>query len=157
MQIILQKNVPHVGLVGDLVNVKPGFFRNYLGPRSLAISADTQSIRQLEHHKKMIDAKKAKEKVSAFEIRKKIEATPQTVEHDAGQQDRLFGSITAPDIVKALRTLEVIVDRKQVLLEGPIKTLGEHIIEIKLHPEVVAKFKLTVNKKEKAGEAPKAA
>lgn len=148
MQVILQKNVTHVGFVGDVVDVKPGYYRNYLGPRQLALLANPKSIKQAEHQKKVIQAKKAKEKSAAEEIKIKIEAHAIEIKHSAGAGDKLFGSITAQEIAVALRKDGFEIDRKQLKLEAPLKTLGSHTLEVRLHPEVVAMLKVDVQKKE---------
>jgi len=148
MQIILQKNVKHVGFVGDVVDVKPGYYRNYLGPRHLALLANPKSIKQAEHQKKIIEAKKAKEKVAAEELRTKIEAHTLVLQHAAGAGDKLFGSITAQEIALALRKNGFEIERKQLKLEAPLKTLGLHTLEVKLHPEVTAPLKVEVQKKD---------
>lgn len=147
MQIILQKNVTHLGMVGDVVDVKPGFFRNFLGPRKLALLANPGSVRQIEHQKKMIEAKKAKQKEEAYAIKQKIEAHVVRLEHVTGGGDKLFGSITAQEIASSLRGNGFEVDRKLVKIEVPIKTVGEHQVEVKLHPEVSAQVKVEVVKK----------
>lgn len=148
MQIILQKTVPNIGLVGDLVDVKPGYYRNYLSPRKLAVLASTGSVRQIEHQKKMIEAKKLKERSLAQSIKTRIEAVPVSLVHAAGDGDRLFGSITSQEIVNALRQNGFEVDKKQLQVESPIKTLGEHQVKVKLHPEVFATVNVSVTRKE---------
>ncbi len=148
MQIILQKTVSNIGLVGDVVDVKPGYFRNFLSPRKLAVLASTGSVRQIEHQKKVIEAQKVKERSLAQSIQTRIEASPITLTHSAGDGDKLFGSITSQEIVNALREGGFEVDKRQVQLEAPIKTLGEHDVKVKLHPDVVATVKVTIARKE---------
>lgn len=152
MQIILQKTVSNLGLVGDVVDVAPGYYRNYLAPRNLAFIANPKSIKQLEHQKKIVEAKKAKEKTEAVIIQKKLEETPLKLIHAAGQDDKLFGSITSQEIAIALRNAGFAVDRKYIQVESPIKKLGEYNIEIKIHPEVVANLKVQIEAKKKAVE-----
>lgn len=147
MQIVLQKNVPHLGLVGDVVNVANGYYRNYLAPRDLAFLANPKSIKQVTHQKKIIEGKKAKQKDEALVIQSKMEATVIKLEHLAGQGDKLFGSITSQEIIASLQTSGFIVDRKVLVMEGPIKTLGDHTVGIKLHPEVTATIRLEVYRK----------
>src|SRR5690606_29461917 len=103
MQVILQKTVSNIGLVGDLVDVKPGYYRNFLLPRKLAVEASQGSVRQIEHQKKMIEAKKLKERTLAQSVQTRIEAGPVLLTHAAGDGDKLFGSITSQEIVNALR------------------------------------------------------
>ena len=147
MQVILQKSVSHLGLVGDVVNVAAGYYRNFLGPRSLALLANPKSIHQVEHQKKVIEAKKAKEKTAAEAIKEKIEASPVTIAHASGAGDKLFGSVTSQEVVTALKAAGFEVDKKLLKLEAPIKNLGEHTVEVKLHPDVVATVKVQIVKK----------
>ncbi|MBI4411509.1 MAG: 50S ribosomal protein L9 [Deltaproteobacteria bacterium] len=147
MQVILQKSVSHLGLVGDVVNVAAGYYRNFLGPRNLALLANPKSIHQVEHQKKVIEAKKAKERTVAEAIKAKIEASPVTIAHAAGTGDKLFGSVTSQEVVMALKAAGFAVDKKLLKLETPIKNLGEHLVEVKLHPDVVAQVKINVLKK----------
>ena len=147
MQIILQKTVRHVGFVGDVVNVKPGFFRNYLGPRGLATPVSKGSLKQVTHQKKVIEAKKLKEKQSANEIKTRLELVSVTLIREAGSTDKLFGSVTTSDIIQILSENGFELDKKQVLLEAPIRTVDTHTVAIKLHPEVTATIKVVVNKK----------
>lgn len=148
MRVILQKTVRSLGLVGDLVDVKPGFYRNYLGPQKLALYADEGNIKQWEHHKRIVEAKKAKEKTSALELKNNMEKKTYTTKHAAGEGDRLFGSITSSDVVVLLNKEGFAVDRKLVTLITPIKTVGVHTVSVKLHPEVSAEVKIEVLKKE---------
>ena len=147
MQIILQKNVPNLGLVGDVVTVAPGYYRNFLGPRSLALLANPGSIKEVEHQKKVIESKKAKEKIAADSIKAQLEKHIVKLSHAAGAGDKLFGSVTTQELVVSLRSAGFSLDRKLVKMEAPIKTLGEHSVEVKLHPEVVAKVRLEVVRK----------
>lgn len=148
MRVILQKTVRNLGLVGDLVDVKPGFYRNYLGPQKLALYADEGNIKQWEHHKRIVEAKKAKEKIFALELKSNIESKTYTTKHSAGEGDRLFGSITSSDIIILLNKEGFAVDRKLITLPTPIKTVGVHTVSVKLHPEVSAEVKIEVLKKE---------
>ncbi len=148
MQVILQKNVSNLGLVGDVVTVAPGYYRNFLGPRNLALLANPGSIKEVEHQKKVIEAKKAKEKITAEGVKASIEKHNVKLAHAAGAGDKLFGSITAQEIILSLRKDGFELDRKMVRLEAPLKTLGEHIVEVRLHPEVTAQLKIIVEKKE---------
>lgn len=148
MQVILQQSVKSLGFVGDLVNVRPGYYRNFLGPRALALLANPKSIKQLEHQKKIIEAKKVVLKAKAMEQKEVLEKLALSITHAAGAGEKLFGSITNKEIMVTLREAGHDLDRKQILLVNPIRTIGEHLVEIKLHPEVVAGVKLNVLKKE---------
>ena len=138
---------PDVGFVGDVVNVKPGFFRNYLGPRGLATPVSKGNLKQVTHQKKVIEAKKLKEKQSATDIKTRLELITITMLREAGSTDKLFGSVTTADIIQALAENGFDLDKKQVLLEAPIRTVDTHTVAVKLHPEVTATIKVVVNKK----------
>lgn len=148
MQVILQKTVPNLGLVGEVVQVAPGFYRNYLGPRKMALQATVGSVRQIAHQKKIIEAKTIKEKKLALELKSRIEAQPLTISHLAGEGEKLYGSITSQDIYLGLKEAGFEVDKKLIQMDAPIKTLGEHIAKVKIHPEVFADITITVQAKE---------
>lgn len=147
-KIILQQTVPQLGLVGDVVDVAKGFYRNYLAPRNLALIADPKSLRQLEHTKKIIESKKQKEKTGALNLKAKIENAAMTFTHASGAGDKLFGSITSQEIARALMAQGFPVDRKMIQMAAPLKNLGTHSVEVKLHPDVTALVKIEVLKKE---------
>ncbi|MBX7149340.1 50S ribosomal protein L9 [bacterium] len=148
MQVILQETVKNLGLVGDVVNVAPGYFRNYLAPRSLALLANPKSLKMVEHQKRLIDAKKAKAKEKSQQQKMKLETSVFSIEHAAGAGDKLFGSITSQEITLKINEQGFDIDRKLILLDQPLKTVGDHVVKIKLHPEVVAEVKIAVKAKE---------
>lgn len=151
MQIILKKTVKNLGLVGDVVKVAPGYYRNYLAPRQLAFLANPKSLKQLEHEKKIIERKKEEAKQSSESVKEKIESQEIKILQAAGSGDRLFGSITSQQIAEKLFEAGFTdVDRKSIHLESPIKTLGVHEVPIKLHSEVIATIKVNVIRKGKA-------
>lgn len=147
MQIILQKNVSNIGLVGDVVNVKPGYYRNFLAPRKLALLANPKSIKQLEHTKRVIEIKKIKEKGLALTVKEKLEKENIQLAHSAGAGDKLFGSVTSQEIIGVLKGRGFEIDRKYLKLDSPIKTIGVHMVPVKLHPEVVCEIKVEVVRK----------
>lgn len=151
MQVVLQETVYHLGLVGDVIDVSAGYYRNFLSPRKLAMAASHGNIRQAAHQKKLIEAVKIKQKVIALELKGRMEAVGLSFQHAAGQT-KLFGSITSNEIYESLKTKGFEVGKKFIQMEGPIRTLGEHGVKIKLHPEVIAEMKVTVTKKEEVAE-----
>ena len=156
MQIILQKKVSNLGLVGDVVNVAPGYYRNFLAPRKLAFLANPKSLGQMEHQKRVVEAKKGQAKAEALELKAKMETASLTLVHSAGVGDKLFGSVTAQEIVLKLKETGFEVEKRYIQMEAPIKTLGEHKIGVKLHPEVIAEIRLGITRKdEPAGKAEK--
>jgi len=160
MQVILQEDYPSLGFVGDLVKVKEGFARNYLFPKKIALPANPGNIKQLEHRKRLLEVKKSAKKDIAEKFRVKVEEVKVTIKHAAGDGERLFGSVTVADIAEELKIKGIEIDRKLIKLESPIKILGEHTVEIKLHQEVSAKINITIErteeKKTKAGKESKA-
>ena len=144
MKVILREDIDGLGKSGELVTVKDGFGRNFLLPRKKAVLANEQNIRQLEHEKGVISARNAKLKGAAEEQAKKLGAVKVTIKRKVGEQDKLFGSVTALDIAEALSAQGQQVDRRGLHLPEPIKTVGNHEVELRLHRDVVAKIKVDV-------------
>src|SRR4051812_16563615 len=116
MQLILKEDVHNLGKMGELVNVKPGYGRNYLVPQGKAVIATTRSVAQLEHEKKLIAGRNAKLAKDAQSIADRISQTEVTVERTVGQEDKLFGSVTTRDIEEALAVKGIKVDRRKIHL-----------------------------------------
>ncbi len=144
MKVILREDVENLGRGGELVDVKPGYGRNYLLPRGLAVVANPKNIREIEHQKSVASAKAAKMKASAEALAKRLSDTPLTLKRKAGEQDKLFGSVTAMDLAEALAQRGLAIDRRSIDLGEPIKTLGDFEVPVKLHHEVVGKVKVKV-------------
>ncbi len=147
MQVILKEDVPNLGKAGDVVNVRDGYGRNFLLPRKKAIMAAPNNLRQLEHQKKVVAALQLKRRRTAEELSQKIAGISLTIPRDAGEEDKLFGSVTTKDISEALRVEGYVVDRHDISLEAPIKQLGIFEVPVKLHPEVTGTVKVWVVKK----------
>lgn len=146
MKAILFRDVPKLGLAGDEVQVAKGYFRNYLLPRKLAVEATPQNRRLFEQRKERLHRVAARELEDAKRIAEKLDALTLTTRLKAGEDDRLFGSVTTADIASKLKEAGFEVDRKRILLDEAIRTLGLYTIHIKVHPEVIAKIKLLVEK-----------
>ncbi|WP_338864922.1 50S ribosomal protein L9 [Myxococcus stipitatus] len=144
MKVILREDIENLGKSGELVTVKDGFGRNYLLPRKKAVLASEQNLRQLEHEKAVITARNAKLKGAAEEQAKKVGSIKVTIKRKVGEQDKLFGSVTALDIAEAVASQGQTVDRRAIHLPEPIKTLGSFEVELRLHREVTAKIKVEV-------------
>jgi large subunit ribosomal protein L9 len=144
MKLILREDVENLGKGGDLVDVKPGYGRNFLLPRGLAVVANPKNVRELEHQKSVASAKAAKLKASAQAVAKRLAETPVVLKRKAGEQDKLFGSVTAIDIAEALAARGLQLDRRSIDLAEPIKTLGDFEVPVKLHHEVVGKARVKV-------------
>lgn len=144
MKLILREDVDNLGKGGELVEVKPGYGRNYLLPRGLAVLANPKNVRELEHQKKVAEAKAAKLKGAAEAFAKRLADTPIALKRKVGEQDKLYGSVTALDLVEALAGRGVTLDRRVVDLAEPIKTIGDFEVPVKLHRDVPAKIKVKV-------------
>jgi len=146
MKVVLIEDIPKLGKTGELVQVKDGYARNYLLPKKLAIQANLQNIKSLEHQKTLLRQKQNRIKRDAEKLAQKIEKTSCTISKPAGEEDKLFGSVTSLDIEKSLKEEGIKIERKKILLEEPIKTLGIYKVPIRLHPEVTANVKIWVVK-----------
>ena len=144
MKLILREDVENLGKGGELVDVKPGYGRNFLLPRGLAVAANPKNVRELDHQKKIAEAKAAKLKASAQAVAKRLADTPVVLKRKVGEQDKLYGSVTALDIVEALAARGLQLDRRTVDLAEPIKTVGDFEVPVKLHREVVGAAKVKV-------------
>jgi large subunit ribosomal protein L9 len=144
MQVILKEDVHNLGKAGDLVNVKPGFGRNFLIPTGKAIIATAGNVKQIEHHKKQIAAKNAQVAKDAQAIADRLAQVEVQIERQAGEGDRLFGSVTGRDIEEALQEKGIAIDHRKLVMSEPIKAIGFHTVEIKLGNNVTGKFKVVV-------------
>jgi large subunit ribosomal protein L9 len=144
VQVILREDVANLGNVGDVVKVRAGYARNYLLPRNLAVEANPRNLREFEHQKRIAMYRRETKKNAALGIKAKIESRSLTIKARAGEEGKLFGSVTNQDIERALRETGVEVDRRKILLAEPIKQLGEFTVGVKLDPEVEAALKIQV-------------
>lgn len=144
MQVILQRDVPNLGLVGEVVNVKPGFARNYLVPKGLALVADPKAVRQWEHAKQLTEHAKRKAATEAQGRAAVLSGVDLTFPVRVGEQDKLFGSVTSRDIARGLVALGHPVDSRRIVLEEPIKALGVYQVPVKLTAGVTAEVKVWV-------------
>lgn len=144
MQVILREDVAHLGEVGDVVNVKPGFARNYLLPRGLAVQASARQMKRLEHEQRVIEARVAKDRGEAEDRARKLANVELVIEKAAGDNDKLFGSVTAMEIEALLREKGFDVDRRKIQLDENIKQLGDYEVDIKLHRDVKATIRVQV-------------
>ncbi len=144
MELILKEAISSLGLEGDVVTVKPGYGRNYLLPQGKAVQATAANLSLLEKDKAAIEARRAREQRQAEETAKKISGLTLVIEQLAGVDERLFGSVTTADICTKLAELDVELDKRQILLNEPVKTLGETKILVKVGFNVTAEFTLNV-------------
>jgi large subunit ribosomal protein L9 len=144
IQVILQRDVEKLGKSGELVRVRPGFARNYLLPRELAVPASTEAVRRVEHEKAVALARAEKAKKEYLEVAAKISALKITLSHKAGEDGRLFGSVTAKDLEAAAKAQGVVIERKKIHLAEPIKAVGSFEVPVKLLADVTATLKVEV-------------
>ena len=146
MKVILIEDVPSLGETGELVRVADGYGRNYLIPYGKAIKENVHNIKIFEHQAKQLKDKKDRIQRDAEKLSSRIETVSCTVAKPAGEEDKIFGSVTSMDIADSLKVEGIEIDRKKILLGDPIKTLGIYSVPIKLHPEVTAHLKVWVVK-----------
>jgi large subunit ribosomal protein L9 len=144
MDVILTENVKNLGTIGEVVKVKPGYGRNYLVPQGLAVEASEAKLKEVEHHKRQLNRKAEKLSQEAADVKARIEAVECTFVHKASEEGKLFGSVTSMEIAESLAAQGIEIDRRKILLEQPIKELGEHSIDIKLNAGVNAIVKINV-------------
>lgn len=144
MKVILRKNFDQLGKVGDVVNVKDGYARNYLIPRQIAYQATAGNIRALEEEKKQILKKEAKELESAQKLASELEKISITIPVKVGEEDKIFGSVTHQMIADAIKEKGFEIDKRKIDITETIKALGIYTISVKLHPSVTASVKTWV-------------
>lgn len=144
MKVILRQDIDTLGTMGELVNVKNGYARNYLIPQGFAFFASPSAMKALETTKKQYASKMLKMKDQAEYLASKLSDTQITISMQSGEESRLFGSVTNVMIAQELADRGFEIDRRTIVLDEPIKTLGTHEVKIKLHPEVVAIIKVWV-------------
>lgn len=148
VKVILTEEVPKLGAAGDLVSVKPGYARNFLVPRGLASFATESSIKEVEHHKRVIAEKVAKQLKDLRAVAHKLKAMNLETKRRAGEDGKLFGSVTSANIAELIEAQGLSIDRRKIQLSEPIKETGEFTVDIKLHSEVESSVKLVVGLEE---------
>ncbi len=144
MKVILTQDMESLGLGGEIVNVARGYARNYLVPRGMALEATEQNIKLTEQQRKNIEIKKIKAKEDALKIKEKLSAVSVTIAQKVGEEEKLYGSVTTMDIADQLEKQGITLERRRIILDKPIKSLGEFSVTVKLHPEVTAPIKVVV-------------
>lgn len=144
MQVILREELPNLGTIGDVVKVKPGYARNYLLPRGLAVEASVRNLHELEHQKRVIADKRFREQKSAAAVADKLAGVKLVFEVRAGEDGKLFGSVTNQDIHRQLEDRGFTIERRRILLEEPIKNLGPHQVVVHVGPDTRATINVDV-------------
>lgn len=146
MELLLRQDVEKLGRRGEVVKVAIGYGRNYLLPRGLAMEVNAANKATIERERRLHEAKAAKEKAEFEGLAGRINTLRYVAPRRVGENNMLYGSVTSGDIAEFLAGKGIEIDKRKVQLDEPIKTLGEHEVKIRLHPEVVATMKLTVSK-----------
>lgn len=144
MQVILREDIDNLGKIGDLVKVADGYARNFLVPNKKAIEATPKNVHAMDHAKKMVSDRIRKLKKEAAADADRIKALAITIKAKSGEEGKLFGSVTSMDIAEAMKAQGVSIDKRKIVLDEPIKRLGDFTVTVKLHADVTAEFKLSV-------------
>ena len=150
MEVILRQDVEELGLEGDVVKVAKGYARNYLIPQPMALEASEHNRKALELQRKKIELKRVRVKEEAEKVKATMEEVVLTFSQKSGEEGKLYGSVTSMDVASQLKEQGIDVDRRKIVLEKPIKELGEFQVEIKIYPEVSAAIKVVVKADEEA-------
>ena len=148
MEVILRQDVEGLGATGEICNVAAGYARNYLIPNRFAVQVNTQNLKALAHEKRLLEAKELRNKESAREMAGVISGLTCKFVRRAGEEDRLFGSVTSIDIANSLEEQNVVVDRRSINLDEPIKELGIFMIPISLYPDIIPSLRVVVIREE---------
>lgn len=144
VEVILRDDVANLGKIGDVVRVKPGYARNFLLPRGLAVEANNKNLRMLEHQKRVITVKAEREQKTAEAAAGRLQGVKLVIRAKAGEEGRLFGSITNLDVERLLAEKGITVDRRRIALADPIKQLGTFPIDVQIGRGIHATVELTV-------------
>jgi large subunit ribosomal protein L9 len=147
MKVILTENISALGQIGQLVNVAPGYARNYLLPQGLALEATGKNVKQLEHQKRILEQKRERIHQEMLSLAEKLNKVEITLRRKVAEEDKLYGSVSATDVLEILEGKGFDIPRKSIAIE-PIKQLGEFTIPIRIDAQITANVKLTVEKEE---------
>ena len=148
MEVILREDIEKLGSRGEVVKVAPGYARNFLLPKKLAVQATSANKKIVEQERQSHLRKEAKHKTEAEDLSKLLTGVTVTISQKAGENDQLFGSVTSKDVADALAARNFTIDRRKIQLDDPIKTLGEHKVGVKLHKDVIAEITVIVAKED---------
>lgn len=144
MELILKETINNLGEEGDTVTVKPGFGRNYLIPQQMAVLANKTNIARLEIEKDAIEARKEQQRQDSESLAKKLSGTILSIEKRVGEEDKLYGSVTSSDLAERLSEIGIVIDRRKILLDESIKTLGETKVSIKVGYQMTAEITVEI-------------
>ena len=144
IEVILREHVEHLGNRGEIVKVADGYARNFLFPRKLALKVTDENKRQVERDRAKAEVRESEERAGAAALSRRLEALDVQIARRVGDNQTLYGSVTSSDIAEAIQSHDVTVDRRKIQLAEPLKSLGEHVVPIRLHRDVTAQVKVTV-------------
>jgi large subunit ribosomal protein L9 len=144
IEVILREHVEHLGSRGDVVKVANGYARNYLFPRKLALAVTAENKRQIERDRAKAEARESEERGVAEAMGKRLESLDLSIARRVGEHETLYGSVTSADIAEALHAQDFTIDRRKIQLPEPLKTIGLHVVPLKLHRDVTAQLKVKV-------------
>lgn len=144
IEVILKEHVEHLGQRGEIVKVASGYARNYLFPRQLALVVTSENKKQVERERVKAEAREATERAAAQAVAATIDALEIAIARRVGENDTLYGSVTAADIADSMAARDVVVDRRKIQLPDPLKTLGAHTVPVKLYRDVTATLKVSI-------------
>lgn len=144
MKVILKEDLKSLGKMGSVVNVSDGYARNFLIPKKIAVEANIRNVKSLEHEKKQIKERAVKLSREAQGLSERLASVRLTLSAKAGEEERLFGSITTMDIAEALKKEGFDIDRKRIVLDEPIKRLGDYTVAVKISPDITGRLSLQI-------------
>jgi len=148
MEVILREDIDNLGSRGQVVKVAPGYARNFLLPKKLAVAANSANKKIVEQERQSHLRKEAKQKTAAEDLSKLLTGVSVTISQKAGENDQLFGSVTSKDVGDALAAINYTIDRRKIQMEEPIKQLGEYKVPVRLHKDVTAEVTVVVVREE---------
>lgn len=148
MKVILTENIADLGEIGQVVNVAPGYARNYLLPKGIALEATGRNVRELEHRKRVLAQKREKVRQEMMSLAEKLNQVRIVMRRKVAEEDKLYGSVSASDLAAALAEQGFDVQRKDLLLEQPVKQLGEFTVPVRVDAQISANVRLVVEKEE---------
>ena len=148
MKVILTENIADLGEIGQVVNVAPGYARNYLLPKGIALEATGRNVRELEHRKRVLAQKREKVRQEMMSLAEKLNQVSIVMQRKVAEEDKLYGSVSASDIAAALAEKGFDIQRKDLILDQPIKQVGEFMVPVRVHAQISANIRLVVQKEE---------
>lgn len=148
MKVILTESVESIGQIGDVVNVAPGYARNFLFPKRLAMAATGKNVRELEHKKRLLEQKREVRRREMLSSAEKLNSVTLLMRRKVSEEDKLYGSVSAADVVSELQQQGFEIEKKDIVLEQPIKQLGEFTVTVRIGPQVSAAVRVVIEKEE---------